>query len=342
MPAFDSLSALVERVAQATDNAPRAIWLLGAMVAALALGTVVRIVRQRLRPARNSTDLLASLITWWVLIAALMIIAALGRTGVVLGFLLLSIFALREFFRLLPVDWIPRPVALAAWLVTALQYLWIWIGWERMFLLFVPLASLAFVSAVRMAAAPPSGFMASTGAVQWALMISVYGLSHAACFHTLPASSNRVGGALGWLLYLLLVTEVNDMAQAFCGRAFGSHKATPHISPNKTWEGFIGGVLATIALACLLAPAVTPLTQTPPAWKDTPLANASYMPAILAGTIIALGGIVGDLLMSSCKRDRGVKDFGTLLPGQGGVLDRFDSLTITAPLFYHLVRWLDY
>jgi phosphatidate cytidylyltransferase len=231
-------------------------------------------------------------------------------------------------------------------LTVPVQYLLIWLAHGadlgEAYVAFVPLSALVVLPAVRMASARPQGFAASLGAVQLATLVGVYGLSHAACFYLLPASSNPRGGALGWLLYLLVITEANDMAQAFCGRAWGAHRATPHISPNKTWEGFVGGVLITMVLAAVLAPTVTPLAQPAPAWQGIPVLESPYLPALAAGTIIAVGGIIGDLLMSSCKRDRGVKDFGTLLPGHGGVLDRFDSLTITAPLFFHLVRTLGY
>jgi phosphatidate cytidylyltransferase len=237
-------------------------------------------------------------------------------------------------------------VAVAAYLTIPVQYALIWLERGTFssegYLFFIPLAALVILSAVRMASARPQGFAASLGAVQLAVLISVYGVSHAACVYALPASSNPVGGALGWLLYLLVVTEANDMTQAFCGRAWGAHRATPHISPNKTWEGFLGGVLATMILAAVLAPWITPLARPAPSWQGLPLLGLPYLPALLAGTIIAVGGIIGDLLMSACKRDRGVKDFGTLLPGHGGVLDRFDSLTITAPLFFHLLRILGY
>src|SRR5690606_34882786 len=101
-------------------------------------------------------------------------------------------------------------------------------------------------------------------------------------------------------------------------------------------------VVVTMVLAPLLASWITPLNEPPPAWAEKTGVGAPYFPALIAGMIIAVGGIVGDLTMSSCKRDCGVKDFGSLLPGQGGILDRFDSLTIAAPLFFHFVRMLDY
>jgi phosphatidate cytidylyltransferase len=276
----------------------------------------------------------------------LVLAAFMGGAGMVACFAGLSLLALREFFQLYSKEKVPGPVAIASYLIAVVQYALIWISRDAdggtLFMIFTPLAALTILPAVRMASAPPRDFAASLGAVQLAVLVSVYGLSHAAAFYVLPETSNPKGGALGWLLYLLVITEVNDMAQAFFGRALGTHKATPKISPNKTWEGFLGGIASTIVLASLLAPSVTPLAEAPPRWQGLPILGIPFFPAALAGTIIALGGIVGDLLMSSCKRDRGVKDFGQLLPGHGGVLDRFDSLTVTAPLFFCLVWLLDY
>ena len=97
------------------------------------------------------------------------------------------------------------------------------------------------------------------------------------------------------------------------------------MSPNKTWAGFYGGVVATMLLAIVLAQLLTPL---------------STMHAVIAGLLIALIGLFGDLNMSAIKRDVNVKDSSDLLPGQGGILDRVDSLTFTAPAFYYYVSFV--
>jgi phosphatidate cytidylyltransferase len=342
MTVLESLQALAERFAVLTGMTPRSAWFLAAMIVALTGGTVIRIIWRAFHPTPQATRLLDSLKTWWALIVVLVAAVSLGRTGLALAFGVLSYLALGEFMRVQPPELAPRAVRAFAYLLIPFQYLAIWLNWEPLFFVFVPLATMIVLPAVRMASASTQGFWASVGVVQWSLLISVYGLSHAACFPTLPESSNPVGGAAGWLLFLLVMTEANDMAQALTGRAFGRRKATPKLSPNKTWEGFFGGGATSILLAILLAPWITPLARAPERWGDSPWLNIPFFPAVLAGTIIALGGIVGDLMMSACKRDRGVKDFGTLLPGHGGVLDRFDSLTITAPLFFHFVRFLDY
>jgi phosphatidate cytidylyltransferase len=335
---------VLPRIAQSTGNTPRAVWFLASMAAALAAGTLVRAIGQWLHPTPHKRDLLASLRTWWALMSVLVLAGLLGRSAIVACFAVVSVLALREFFRLYQHE--SNRLVLAAYLIAAGQYYLVWLtpNSDRAapLMFFTPLAVLVVLPAVRMAIAPPKDFAATLGTVQLATLVSVYGLSHAACFYILPESSNPQGGGLGWLLFLVVITETNDIAQAFFGRMLGKNKATPHISPHKTWEGFLGGIAATTVLAAALAPWITPLAEPPPRWRDAPVLGLPFFPAVLAGTIIALGGIIGDLLMSSCKRDRGVKDFGHLLPGHGGVLDRFDSLTISAPLFFYLVWLLEY
>ena len=126
-------------------------------------------------------------------------------------------------------------------------------------------------------------------------------------------------GSAGRLLFcwILLLTQLNDILQYFAGKACGRYRMAPHISPGKTWEGGLGGLLGTTLLSLLF----------------TPLLLRMSLPAALGfGVLVAVGGVAGDLLFSWFKRRAGIKDFGQWLPGQGGVLDRLDSLTCTAPL----------
>ena len=137
---------------------------------------------------------------------------------------------------------------------------------------------------------------------------------------------------------LLVLTESNDIFQALIGRLFGAHKRhriTPTISPNKTWEGFLGGLLVTITLALLLAPWMTDLGRVAGPF-DLPEPLRPWIAPLLAALLIAVAGFFGDINMSAIKRDAGVKDSSKLMPGMGGLIDRVDSLTITAPVFVRL------
>ncbi|MES2603996.1 MAG: phosphatidate cytidylyltransferase [Pseudomonadota bacterium] len=118
-------------------------------------------------------------------------------------------------------------------------------------------------------------------------------------------------------VWVLLLTQLNDIAQYFAGKALGRHRIVPQLSPNKTWEGFIGGVVFSVVTSAVLTPRLLPL---------------SWLQAIGFGALLSIGGFAGDILFSGLKRRAGIKDFGSVLPGQGGVLDRLDSATVTAPL----------
>jgi phosphatidate cytidylyltransferase len=130
----------------------------------------------------------------------------------------------------------------------------------------------------------------------------------------------------GLLLFLVLLTELNDIFQYLWGKSLGRIRIAPHVSPRNTVAGFVGGVATTTVLAAALGSWLTFMT-----WPHS----------MLAGLIIGLAGFAGDLSISAIKRDLGVKDSGATLPGHGGILDRIDSLTYTAPLFFHFV-WHGY
>jgi phosphatidate cytidylyltransferase len=158
-------------------------------------------------------------------------------------------------------------------------------------------------------------------------MTTVFSLSHLAFLLALPETGNPLGGSAGLVLFLVFMTEFNDVAQYVWGKLLGRHKIIPKVSPNKTWEGFLGGVGTSVVCAWWLAPWLTPL-------------NPHH--ALAVGCIIPVAGFIGDVVISAVKRDIGVKDSGSLLPGHGGILDRIDSLTYTAPLFFHFVRYFYY
>ena len=123
--------------------------------------------------------------------------------------------------------------------------------------------------------------------------------------------------------WLILVVQSSDVLQYVCGKLFGKHKIAPVLSPSKTVEGFVGGVL----LASLLGAALFWIT--PFAWWQ----------AALIAILVNLMGFAGGLVMSAIKRDRGVKDWGAMIEGHGGMLDRLDSLCFSAPIFFHVVRY---
>jgi phosphatidate cytidylyltransferase len=125
------------------------------------------------------------------------------------------------------------------------------------------------------------------------------------------------------MVFLLLVVQSSDVLQYVWGKLLGRHPIAPAVSPSKTWEGLIGGAICATALGAAL-------------WRLTP-----FVPWQAGGMalVITTMGFLGGLVMSAIKRDRGVKDWGQLIEGHGGMLDRLDSVAFSAPIFFHLTRY---
>lgn len=298
-----------------------------AIFVVLALASIVVAAMARARPDKDLSELKLRVKTWWYIILVFCAAIAFDRavSVCVLGFV--SFLAFKEFLSLIPTRRADHRVLFWAYLAIPIQYYWVAIGWYGMFIIFIPVYAFLFLAMRMVLIGETEGFLRAAGTLHWGLMTTVFGLSHMAYLMALPAAGNPNGGGDALLLYLVLLTEVNDVAQYLSGKTFGRHKVIPKVSPKKTVEGLAGGVVTTTALAWLLAPWLTPLTAPE---------------SIAAGLIIGLFGFIGDVTVSAVKRDIGVKDSGSMLPGHGGVLDRLDSLTYTAPLFLHFVRYLHY
>jgi phosphatidate cytidylyltransferase len=239
---------------------------------------------------------------------------------------LITYLALKEYFSLIPTRRADRRVLLWAYLAIPVQFYFIYIGWIVMFYLLVPLYMFLLIPVRMVLHGDNEGFLKSCGTIHWGLMTTVYALGYLAAYLVIPLEKNPAGGAVGMLLCVLILTVFNDFAQFLFGKSFGKRKIIPKVSPNKTWEGFIGGVIATTLLSLFLVPYLTP---------------SSILLAGGAGFVIAVTGFLGDVTMSAIKRDIGVKDTSTLLPGHGGILDRLDSLVFTAPLFFHYTIFMN-
>ena len=300
-------------------------WSLGGIAGLLSVATAVVGVRARLHPELDLTELRLRVRSWWVIAAVFSAVIALGRTGTLVFFAFVSFLALKEYFSLIPTRRADRRVLFWAYLAIPIQYLWVGLNWYGMFLMFIPVCLFLILPMRMVINGETKEFLRAAATLHWGVMAMVFSLGHAAYLLNIAPENNPAGGGPGLLLFLVFLTQFNDVAQYVCGRTFGTHKIIPKVSPNKTWEGLIGGVVTTVTLAVALAAWLTPLTK----WES-----------LLAGLLIGLGGFVGDVTISALKRDLAVKDSGTLIPGHGGILDRVDSLTCTAPLFFHFVRYL--
>ena len=283
----------------------------------------------RARPGRNFRELKLRIQTWWWLAGLLFLALGINRTVAVVVLGLVSFLAFKEFISLIPTRPIDNGALLLAYLAIPVQYLWVGRGWYGMFIIFIPVYVFLLLPLRMVIAGETKGFLRAAGTIHWGLMTTVFSLSHLAYLLVLPAHAGTHGPVRGEMLvfYLLVLTQLNDVAQFLWGKWLGRHQAAPSVSPNKTVEGLLGGVATTTLLAWALAPWFTPF---------------SPLHAVLAGLLISLCGFTGDVVISAIKRDIGVKDSGSLLPGHGGILDRLDSLTYTAPLFFHFLYYFYY
>jgi phosphatidate cytidylyltransferase len=264
--------------------------------------------------------------SFWLIVILFTVAFSFNKVFAFFFLALINYLALKEFFSLIQTRRADRRVLLWAYLAIPIQFYFIYIGWIVMFYLFVPLYMLLLIPARMVWIGDNEGFLKSCGTIHWGLTATVYALGYLAAFLIIPVEKNPAGGAVGMLLCILILTVFNDFAQFLLGKSFGKHKIIPKVSPNKTWEGFIGGVIATSLLALFLVPYLTP---------------SNLLLAGGAGFVIAVTGFLGDVTMSAIKRDIGVKDTSTLLPGHGGILDRLDSLVFTAPLFFHYTVFMN-
>ena len=304
------------------------LWTLSAVFAALLGGTLVRIVALRGAAESVVQSRVSSLRTWWVLAGLLAFTVLSGRVGMATLMGVAGVLALREFLGLVGWANVGRPTAIVVFAFVPLYYGVALAGDYRIAAQLAPVVFLVTLGALRSWLGLIEGYIRTTAAVFWGLMLFLYGLSHACMLNELPAVADPPVGRCGWFLFLVLLTETNDIMQAVIGRRIGRRKITPLVSPNKSLEGLVGGMSVTTALAILTAPTLTTWTngRSPVEWITI---------SVMAGVLISLFGFLGDINMSGIKRDVGVKDGSTLLPGQGGMIDRIDSLTFTAPVFYY-------
>lgn len=274
---------------------------------------------------RDSNELVARTRSWWVMAAIFMIAVVSGnRHFSVMFFCFLSLWATKEYLSVVDIPIWHRPVLIWSYVIIVMQYYWIAIDWYGMFLVFIPIFGFLFISTRVMLTNKPDYFLGSSAKILWGLLAFGLGLSHLGYLINIPGYHGlRIDGK-SLLLFLVVTTEFNDVAQYFWGKLFGKHKILPVISPKKTWEGFIGGVVTAIAV-CFLFKFLTPF-------------KAVYE-IVFVSLAISISGFFGDVVMSAVKRDMSVKDFGTAIPGHGGILDRLDSISFTAPIFFHIIRY---
>ncbi len=301
------------------------LWSLAGLYGILIIASLITAILTR--SSRDCTELVQRIKSWWVMVTVFTCAMLLSR-NVSLGFFgFISFLALKEYLSIIPTRRADRRVLFWAYLAIPLQYYWVAQEWYGMFIIFIPVYVFLFLPMRMVLIGETRRFLHAAGTLHWGLMTMVFSISHLAYLLVLPATDNFTVGGAGLVLFLVFLTQFNDVSQYVWGKLFGRHRIIPKVSPNKTWEGFVGGVLTTTLFAALLADLLTPM---------------SMERAVLAGLIIGTSGFIGDVTVSALKRDIGVKDSGGLLPGHGGILDRIDSLTYSAPLFFHYIWYFYY
>ncbi len=268
-------------------------------------------------------NLNARIKAWWVMVALIAGAFVFGKAGLIVLFALASFLALREFLTLMRTrrgDHLA--IAGAFFIVLPAQYVLISIDWYGLYSIFIPVYAFLFMPIVVAFRGDTRHFLARIAEVQWALMVCVFCVSHVPALMTLSIPGYE-GRQLLLIAFLVLVVQSSDVLQYVWGKLFGRHKIAPLLSPSKTVEGFAGGVLSASALGAAL-------------WWITPF---SPLQAFGIALLINLMGFFGGLVMSAIKRDLGVKDWGHLIEGHGGMLDRLDSVIFAAPIFFHVVRY---
>ena len=276
---------------------------------------------------------------WWMMCVILIAGLLLGSVATAVLFGLVSFWALREFITMTPTRRGDHRTLFWTFIVfTPLQYVLVALNAYAVYTIMIPVYASLFVPARIAISGDPKRFLERVAKIQSGLLICVYSLSHAPAILTLAlttasgepwtidqdAAGNPVPGSnASVLFFFVLMVQLNDVFQYVWSQLWGQHVIAPQINASRTWEGLIGGVLSTMIVGTLL-------------WWATPF--GLYWAGPIAG-LVALAGFAGSMTMSGIKRDRGVKDYGTLVSGHAGVLDRIDSICFAAPVFFHITRY---
>ncbi len=347
---------------------PRTLTLIGTVLSLLGISWfIVWILKRRpeggVDPAILETFRLR-VRAWSILFATLAATFLLYTWVTVAIFGLLSFWALREFITITPTR--PgdhRPLFCVLFLVTPLQFILVYLGWYDLYSIAIPVYAFLLIPTGIALAGDFKRFLERTAKIQCGLLICVYCLSYAPALLTInktfaehqgkaaasqssakaaigqpqpktapaqPSAENgqqnakiALQGTSGLLFFFVLMVQLSDALQYAWSQLPSKHVIAPTINATRTWEGLLGGTVSVMLLGTALA------------WA-TPF--SVWMSAVMSA-VISLMGFAGSITMSAIKRDRGVRDYGTLVEGHGGVLDRIDSLCFAAPVFFHCIRW---
>lgn len=298
-------------------------WLMCGLFGLLLVASIIGGTLATFKQNDTILNLNARIRAWWGMCITCVLAIMIGPVGSVVLFLLMSFYALRECITLLPTRRGDHEALFwCFFVILPLQYLLVGIQWYAVFVILIPVYAWLFIPARLALAGDTQHFLERAAKIQWSMMIAVYCISHAPALLMLSIPGYEQQN-IKLLLFLMIVVQMSDVLQYVFGKLWGKRPIVPKLSPNKTVEGFVGGILTASLIGMGL-------------WWITPFAPWQ---AFLISLLITLLGFLGGLCMSAIKRDRGVKDFGAMLEGHGGMMDRIDSLCFAAPVFFHVVRF---
>jgi phosphatidate cytidylyltransferase len=305
----------------------KAMWLFGGVAALLAVASLISKLLSARAKSESSRAVIGNLSArvnaWWVMVALLAVAFLLGEVATLVMFGFASFFALREFVTLTPTrrsDYLP--LVLSFYIVVPAQYALINYDQYGSFSVFIPVYAFLLLPAIATFAADTQDFLERTAKIQWGIMITVYCVSCAPALLQLRIAGYEGSNAL-LLFYLLFIVQLSDVLQYVFGKLFGKTKLAPQVSPSKTVEGLVGGGLSATAIGGAM-------------WWITPF---TWQQSLLMSFVIVVMGVLGGLTLSAVKRSLGAKDWGVMIEGHGGMLDRLDSVAFAAPIFFHLTRY---
>ncbi len=314
----------MKQIISAIDLAPEIQYVITIILAILIIATTTFWIWNKLKPSKLVDEMIIRTKSWWGMCFIFLFAATVNPIITYIGLAFLSFFTLREIYTLLKLRDSDRNTLLACYLSIPIQYYFAYQGWYTMFLIFIPVFMFIVIPFMLVLSGDTEDIIRSMCILPTSLMLGIFGISHLALLVSFPEMNNENISGKALLLFLIFITEANDIMQFIFGKIFGKKKILPKISPNKTWEGFIGGVISTTIIGYFMG-FLTPLDS----WQ-----------IILVSFCIAVFGFMGDAIISAVKRDFGVKDMGNAIPGHGGFLDRVDSLSTTSSPFFHLVYFI--
>ncbi|MCI4669806.1 MAG: phosphatidate cytidylyltransferase [Bacteroidia bacterium] len=316
------MNALIEQL----SIPPQVTQMVGVVLLILILASLIGNIWSSVKPGALVDEILLRVKSWWFMTAIFLLALLIHPALTFISIGTLSFLAFRELFSIGTFQSYGRSAIFWAYLSIPIQYFFAYMGWLHAFLTFIPVFLFVWMAFWIIIQDQTEKVVVTLAVLPAMVILTVYGLSHMAFLLSLPQIEGFSASGKGLLFFLVFLTEINDVMQFIWGKVFGKTKILPQISPGKTVEGLLGGMISSIIIGISIR-FLTPLSL----WQ-----------VMLVSMVLSFTGFIGDVVMSAIKRNIGIKDTGKSIPGHGGILDRIDSLTLTSSVFFHLLYFMCY